>query len=301
MALRDRYGGENVIATDINPHPDGDLSESGPYEKLNILDSDGLAYIVYRHKIDAFFHLAAILSATGEANPDFAWNVNVNGLKNVLDIARHIESALVVVPSSIAVFGPSTPRDEAPQETALRPETMYGVTKVAGELLCNYYFGKYGLDVRGLRYPGLISWKTPPGGGTTDYAVAIFHAAVQGQVFHSFVREDTVLPMMYMPDAIRALLDLATADPGQLRYRNSYNVAAFSFSVGELASAIREHVPDLQVVYEPDYHQAIADGWPRTIDDRTAREEWGWQPEHDLNSMTLDMLENLRRVYATSQ
>ncbi|MDX1741507.1 MAG: NAD-dependent epimerase/dehydratase family protein [Rhodothermales bacterium] len=295
MALRQKYGAQNVLATDINPKPSADLLETGPYELISILDPDSLAHIAYRYDIDAIFHLAAILSATAEGNPDFAWNVNINGLKNVLDIARQKKMSRVIVPSSIAVFGPSTPKENAPQDTVLRPSTMYGVTKAAGELLCDYYCMKYDLDVRGIRYPGLISWKTEPGGGTTDYAVSIFYSAVKGEPFSCFVKPETVLPMMYMPDAVKAMLQLAEADGQTLTHRNAYNLAAFSFSARELEETIRRHIPGLSVTYDPDYHQAIADGWPSTIDDSAARHDWGWQPDYDLDAMTRDMIENLRR------
>lgn len=301
LALRERYGESNVIATDINPKPDPDLLESGPYEVVSILDPDSLAYVAYRYNIDVIYHLAAILSATAEGNPDFAWNVNINGLKNVLDIARQKNMDRVLVPSSIAVFGPSTPKQNAPQDTVLRPGTMYGVTKAAGELLCDYYWKKYDLDVRGIRYPGLISWKTEPGGGTTDYAVAIYYAAVRGETFTCFVSPDTTLPMMYMPDAINAMLMLADAEPGGLRYRNAYNVAAFSFSAQELEESIRREIPTLKVVYEPDYHQEIADSWPATIDDSAARQDWAWKPKFDIDAMTRDMIKNLRVKLGISQ
>ncbi len=294
MALRDRHGADNVLAIDINPKPDPDLLNGGPYEVVSILDPDSLAHIVYRYNIDTVYHLAAILSATAEGNPDFAWNVNINGLKNVLDVARQKNMTRVMVPSSIAVFGPATPKIKAPQDTVLRPSTMYGVTKAAGELLCDYYCTKYDLDVRGIRYPGLVSWKTVPGGGTTDYAVAIYYAAVRGERFSCFVRPETTLPMMYMPDAIKAMLQLAEEDASRLRYRNAYNVAAFSFSAKELEASIRRVIPDLDVVYEPDYHQEIADGWPSTIDDSAAREDWNWTPDFDLDGMTDDMIANLR-------
>ena len=294
LTLREKYGGENVLATDINPKPNPDLLDTGPYEVVSILDPDSLAHVAYRYDIDTLFHLAAILSATAEGNPDFAWHVNINGLKNVLDIARQKKMRRVMVPSSIAVFGPSTPKFDAPQDTILRPGTMYGVTKATGELLCDYYWRKYDLDVRGVRYPGLISWKTEPGGGTTDYAVAIYYAAVRGRPFRCFVSPETTLPMMYMPDAIRAMLQLAEAEPTRLRYRNAYNVAALSFSAKELEESIRREIPGLEVVYEPDYHQEIADGWPATIDDASAREDWNWTPEYDLDAMTRDMIIHLR-------
>jgi nucleoside-diphosphate-sugar epimerase len=294
ISLREKYGADNVLATDINPKPSADLLDTGPYELLSILDPDSLAHIAYRYDIDAVYHLAAILSATAEGNPDFAWNVNINGLKNVLDIARQKNMVRVIVPSSIAVFGPSTPKEHTPQDTVLRPGTMYGVTKAAGELLCDYYCSKYDLDVRGIRYPGLISWKVEPGGGTTDYAVSIFYSAVRGEPFTCFVGPETVLPMMYMPDAIKAMLQLAEADADRLTYKNAYNLTAFSFSARELEQAIKQHIPDLAVTYAPDYHQDIADGWPATIDDSAARKDWGWKPDYDLQRMTMDMIENLK-------
>jgi nucleoside-diphosphate-sugar epimerase len=241
--------------------------------------------------------MAAILSAVGEQNPMRCWDVNMNGTLNVLEVAREREMAQVLVPSSIAAFGPETPRDNTPQETVLKPRTMYGVTKVAGELVCDYYFHKYGLDVRGLRYPGIISAETPPGGGTTDYAVAIYYAAVKGEPYKCFVREDTVLPMMYMPDCLKATLDLMEADLASLKHHSDFNVGSMSFSAGELAASIRKYVPDFTVTYEPDFRQAIADSWPRSLDDSAAREEWGWAPAYDLDAMTQDMLEKLRKKY----
>jgi nucleoside-diphosphate-sugar epimerase len=225
------------------------------------------------------------------------WDVNMNGTLNVLEVAREREMAQVLVPSSIAAFGPETPRDNTPQETVLKPRTMYGVTKVAGELVCDYYFHKYGLDVRGLRYPGIISAETPPGGGTTDYAVAIYYAAVKGEPYKCFVREDTILPMMYMPDCLKATLDLMEADLATLKHHSDFNVGSMSFSAGELAASIRKYVPDFEVTYEPDFRQAIADSWPRSLDDGAAREEWGWAPAYDLDAMTQDMLEKLGKKY----
>ncbi|HUW09165.1 MAG TPA: NAD-dependent epimerase/dehydratase family protein, partial [Anaerolineae bacterium] len=226
------------------------------------------------------------------------WDVNMNGLHNVLEIAREHKMVRLFCPSSIAVFGPSTPRDNTPQETVMGPSTMYGVTKVAGELLCDYYVRRFGLDVRGLRYPGIISAETLPGGGTTDYAVAIYYEAVRRKRYTCFVREDTVLPMMYMPDCIKSAIDLMEADLSQLKHHSDFNLAAMSFSAGELAAEIRKHIPDFVCEYEPDSRQAIADSWPRSIDDSAAREEWGWEPEYDLAAMTVDMLDKLRRRHA---
>jgi nucleoside-diphosphate-sugar epimerase len=241
--------------------------------------------------------MAAILSAVGEQNPMMAWNVNMNGLINVLECARDRKMDRVLVPSSIAVFGPGTPLDNTPQETILRPTTMYGITKVAGELLGDYYVLKYGLDVRGLRYPGIISHETLPGGGTTDYAVAIYYEAVKNKKYTCFVREDTRLPMMYMPDCLKATISLLKADFNKLRHHCDFNVSAMSFSVKELADSIKKYIPEFEVSYEPDFRQKIADSWPNSIDDSYAREEWGWKPDYDLDAMTRDMLSALQRKH----
>jgi nucleoside-diphosphate-sugar epimerase len=237
--------------------------------------------------------MAAILSAAGEKNPELCWNVNINGLRNILEIATEYGLFRVFHPSSIAVFGPGTPRYNTPQDTILCPTTMYGITKVAGELLCEWYFNRFGLDVRGIRYPGIISSETPPGGGTTDYAVAIFHEAIQQKRYTCFLKEDTVLPMMYMPDCIRATVELMEADPVPLKHRANFNLAAMSFSPQELAAEIREHIPEFTCEYKPDFRQEIAESWPRSIDDSAAREEWGWSPKYDLSMMVKDMLEKL--------
>jgi len=234
--------------------------------------------------------MAAILSATGEQNPMLAWNVNMNGLINVLEVARELKMEQVLVPSSIAVFGPETPVDNTPQETILRPTTMYGVTKVAGELLADYYVRRYGLDVRGLRYPGIISNETLPGGGTTDYAVAIYYEAIKHKKYTCFVKEDTQLPMMYMPDCLKATIDLLQADFSKLKHHSDFNVGAMSFTVKELADSIKKYIPEFQISYEPDFRQKIADSWPNSVDDSAAREEWGWNPSYDLDAMTQDML-----------
>ncbi len=265
---------------------------------LDVLDKAAISAAVERTGADTIVHLAAILSAVGEKNPALAWNVNINGMLNVLDVARDAKLRQVFVPSSIAAFGPGTPLERTPTDTVLRPTTMYGVTKVAGELVCNYYVQKFGLDVRGLRYPGIISAETPPGGGTTDFAVAIFYEAVRTGRYTCFVREDTRLPMMYMPDCIKATLDLMSAPREQLVHHSDFNVGAMSFSAGELAAEIKKHVPKLEVVYAPDFRQAIADSWPRSVDDSAARAEWGWAPEHDLASMAADMIERLRVRHA---
>ncbi|MFH1514401.1 MAG: NAD-dependent epimerase/dehydratase family protein, partial [bacterium] len=258
---------------------------------------ESIENLVKKYDIDTIHHLAAILSGSGEKNPELAWNVNMNGLKNVLDIARDYKLARLIVPSSIAVFGPGTPLQNTPQQTVLRPTTIYGVTKVAGELLCDYYFQKWEVDVRGMRFPGLISYKTPPGGGTTDYAVAIYYEAVKTGKYTCFVEERTTLPMMYMPDAIKCHLDLQNADGSKLRYRNAYNVTAFSFDVKTLADSIRKIIPELEVTYEPDFRQKIADSWPDSIDDSAAKRDWGWSIDYDLDAMTEDMIKNLRIMH----
>ena len=298
MALRERYGNDNVVAAGHKTPPSSTLRDSGPFVSMEVTRRETVEEVVDRYKIDTLYHMAAILSATGEKNPHLAWDVNMNGLYNVLEVARERHMARVFCPSSIAAFGPETPRDHTPQETVLRPTTMYGVTKVAGELLCNYYFKRFGLDVRGVRYPGIISSETLPGGGTTDYAVAIFYEALKHKRYTCFVREDTVLPMMHMPDCIRATIMLMEADLSRLKHHADFNLAGLSFSAGELAAEIKQHIPEFVCEYEPDFRQAIADSWPRTIDDSAAREEWGWQPQYDLPAMVKEMLEKLGKKYA---
>ncbi len=293
MELRRKYGNENVVALGRKTKPTERLLNSGPFEYGDVTSSDSITRIIEKYDIDTIYHMAAILSALGEQKPQLAYNVNQNGLYNVLEIARERELVRVMVPSSIAVFGPETPRNNTPQETILRPTTMYGVTKVAGELLSDYYFHRFGVDVRGLRYPGIISSETLPGGGTTDYAVEIFYEAIKNKWYTCFVREDTVLPMMYMPDCIRATVMLMEADLSQLKHHSDFNLTGLSFSAGELATEIKRHIPDFSCEYEPDFRQAIADSWPSTIDDSAARAEWGWEPEYDLPRMTADMIEKL--------
>lgn len=293
-ALRARFGVENVIATDCRPQPPERLVDCGLFHSADVMDIDALERVIRQHDIDTIFHLAAILSATGERNPQLCWQVNMEGTLNILELGLRHEMARIIIPSSIAVWGKGVPLENTPQETVLKPSTMYGVTKVCGELLGDYYVKHFGLDVRGLRYPGIISHETPPGGGTTDYAVAIFYDAVAKGKYTCFVRKDTVLPMMYMPDAIRATIQLAEADFSRLRHHSDFNLAAMSFSAGELACCIKKYLPHFEVSYEPDYHQAIADSWPRSIDDSAAREEWGWKPEWDLDSMTQEMLKQLQ-------
>lgn len=297
LELRKRYGAERVVAGVHRTPPTGALRDSGLYETVDVTRPQNLAEVIDRYDIDTVYHMAALLSAIGEEHPQAAWNVNMNGLYHLLEVARE-RGLRVFCPSSIAVFGPETPRDGTPQETVLRPTTMYGVTKVAGELLGAYYARRYGLDVRGVRYPGIISAETLPGGGTTDYAVAIYYEAVARGRYACFVREDTVLPMMYMPDCIAATIDLMEADESGLRHRTDFNLAAMSFSAGELAAEIRKHLPDFVCTFEPDHRQAIADSWPRSIDDSAAREEWGWQPQYDLSRMTTDMLRRLTLRHA---
>lgn len=292
-ALRSRFGAERVLASDLRSCAPGHPSLEGPFELLDCTDAVALRTLLERYRIDIIYHLAAILSARAEAQPDLAWQVNMEGLYKVLEIARQADCQ-VFVPSSIAAFGPSTPHDPTPQDTIQRPNTLYGVTKVAGELLCDYYAQRFGLDVRGLRYPGLISYSAPPGGGTTDYAVEIFHQALGHRRYTCFLGPDARLPMMYMPDAIRATLELMQADPQKLRHRNAFNVAAFSCTPAELAAEIQKHLPEFAIHYAIDpVRQAIAKSWPHRLDDSAAREEWGWQPQFDLARMTLDMLEKL--------
>ncbi len=292
-ALRERHGSDHVVATDLRPPAANSALLTGPFELLDVRDRGRLQEIVASQRIDVIYHLAAILSATGEANPQLAWDVNINGLVNVLEVSRAAGVRRVFCPSSIAVFGPETPRCPAPQLTVLHPSTVYGLTKVTGELLGDYYVQRYGLDVRGLRYPGIISSETPPGGGTTDYAVDIFYQALRVARYTCFVRPDTVLPMMYMPDCIRATLALMDADASRLTRHCDYNIAGMSFSAAELVAEIRKHIPQFACAYEPDFRQAIADSWPQSIDDAPARADWDWSPAFDIASMTADMIRRL--------
>jgi len=301
MMLRERYGNENVVATGHRTEPSPKLRDSGPFVLINVTRRETVEEIVDEYDIDTIYHMAAILSATGEKNPNLAWDVNINGLYNVLEIARERKLARVFCPSSIAAFGPETPQENTPQETVLRPTTMYGVTKVAGELLCDYYVRRFGVDVRGVRYPGIISSETPPGGGTTDYAVEIFYEAIKHKRYTCFLREDSVLPMMYMPDCLKATIDLVEADFSRLEHHADFNLAAMSFSPAELVAEIQRHIPEFTCDYKPDFRQAIADSWPRTIDDSAARREWGWEPEFDLAAMVKDMLERLGKRYAEGE
>lgn len=294
LELRRRHGDGNVIAADIRTPGSGPLRDSGPFMLCDAVDDKAVHDIVSKYEIDVIVHLAAILSARGEQDPALCWLVNMRGLRNVLEVAREGNLAQVFCPSSIAVFGPKTPRDNTPQETILEPTTMYGVTKVAGELLCDYYVHKFGLDVRGVRYPGIISAETLPGGGTTDYAVEIYYKAVSEKRYNCFLREDTMLPMMYMPDCIKATLDLMDAPMAALGHHSNYNIAAMSFTPADMAAEINKQLPGFTISYAPDFHQAIADSWPRSIDDSAARAEWGWKPSFDLPAMTADMLRLLQ-------
>ena len=293
MTLRGVYGNENVIASSIEPDCPDFIRETGVYESVDVLDAKKLGEVCRKHDINQIVHLAAILSAVGESKPQLAYDINMNGLFNVLEVARETGSG-VFTPSTIAAFGPSTPKDMTPQDTVQRPTTMYGVTKVAGELLCDYYHQRYGVDTRGVRFPGLISYKALPGGGTTDYAVHIYYEAIKNRKYTSYIAQGTKMDMMYMPDAIKSILDLMEADPSKLIHRNAFNIAAMSFAPEDLAAEIMKHIPDFRLDYAVDpVRQEIADSWPNSLDDSAARAEWGWKPEYDIAKMTADMLEKL--------
>jgi nucleoside-diphosphate-sugar epimerase len=293
LALRRIYGNLNVIASDLREENEL-LKGTGPYVSLDVMNKEMLHVQVIRQNVTQIYLLAAILSATGEKNPNLAWHLNMQGLLNVLDIAREEKLHKVYWPSSIAVFGPTSPKENCPQRTIIEPTTVYGISKYAGEFWCNYFFQRFGVDVRSIRYPGLISYKSAPGGGTTDYAIEIFHEALEERKYTCFLKEDTYLPMMYMPDAIRATIELMEAPADRISVRTSYNVAALSFSPREIAAGIKQHIPEFTMSYAPDYRQTIANSWPQSIDDSVARSDWGWQHEFDLARMTSDMLENLR-------
>jgi nucleoside-diphosphate-sugar epimerase len=294
MALRRAYGNDNVVAGGRKTEPSPELRDSGPFEIVDCTDAQVVADVVNKYRIDTVMHLAAILSAVAEAKPNLAWNVNVNGLYNVLEVARE-KGCAVFTPSSIGAFGPTTPADDTPQDTIQRPNTMYGVTKVAGELLCDYYTKRFDVDTRGVRYPGIISNVTLPGGGTTDYAVEIYYEAIKHQKYTCNLKAGTFLDMMYMPDALKAAVDLMEADPSKLKHRNAFNVTAMSFDPEMIASSVKELIPEFTMDYEVDpVKQSIADSWPNSMDDSCAREEWGWSPEFDLKAMTKDMIEKLR-------
>jgi len=294
LALRKIYGNNNVIASDLreeNPL----LKGTGPYVSMDVMNKEMLHVQVIRQGITQIYLLAAILSATGEKNPNLAWHLNMQGLLNVLDIAREEKLTKVYWPSSIAVFGPTSPKISCPQQTIIEPTTVYGISKYAGEFWCNYYFNRYGVDVRSLRYPGLISYKSAPGGGTTDYAIEIFHEALEEKKYQCFLKEDTYLPMMYMEDAIKATLELMEAPASKITVRTSYNVSGMSFSPKEISEEIKKHIPDFEISYEADYRQAIADSWPQSIDDTVARNDWGWQEDYNLEKMTKEMFENISK------
>jgi nucleoside-diphosphate-sugar epimerase len=291
-ALRERHGADRVVASDVRV-PAAVRSAEGPFEHLDCTHIREIEHVVRRHDVGTIYHLGALLSAVAEERPGMAWEVNMGGLYRTLEVARQ-EGCAVFFPSSIGAFGPTTPRERAPQDTLQRPTTMYGVTKVASELLCDYYHSRFGLDTRGLRLPGLISHGAPPGGGTTDYAVEIFYQAVRYGHYSCFLRSDSRLEMMYMPDAIRAMIELMEADSSRLLHRNAYNLGAMSFTPEQLAEEIRGHIPDFVMDYEVDpVRQAIADSWPESVDDSAARTEWDWKPRYDLDAMTRDMLEYL--------
>ena len=294
LAFRKLYGNENIIASDLSTKVCPDLLNSGPFVQLDVLDTKALGETIDKYKVDGIVHLAAILSAVGEKNPQLAWNVNINGTVNIFEVAREKKLKRVLVPSSIAAFGPDTPRTMTPQKTILHPTTMYGVTKVALELLGDYYNLKYDMDIRGLRYPGVISHKTQPGGGTTDYAVAIYFDAVKKGSYECFLKEDTMLPMIYMPDCLRATIDLFQADKSRLQNATGYNLAAFSVTPKEMTESIQKVIPGFKISYSPDYRQEIADSWPDSIDDKEARAEWDWKPDYDLDSMTVDIIKEIR-------
>lgn len=293
--LRKSYGDGNVIACDIR-RPDYDIKNAGPFEFVNVLEKEILNQLFKKYRPTQVYLLAALLSATGEQNPKLAWDLNMNGLLNVLDLALEYNTARVYWPSSIAVFGPNSPKDHTPQYCIMDPNTVYGISKLAGERWCEYYFHRYGLDVRSIRYPGLISWKAAPGGGTTDYAIHIFHDALKKQSYQSFLSAETELPMMYMDDAIRGTIELMDAPADKISIRSSYNFTGMSFTPETLADEIKKHIPDFTISYtEYDQRQAIADSWPRSIDDGIAERDWGWKPDFDLTKMAAEMLNNLRK------
>lgn len=291
--LRRLYGANNIIASDLRDEHEL-LKGTGPYVNCDVMNKEMLHVLIIRHNITQVYLLAAILSATGEKNPGLAWHINMQSLLNVLEIAKEEKLSKVYWPSSIAVFGPTSPRVMTPQNTVIEPTTIYGISKFAGERWCEYYFNHFGVDVRSLRYPGLISYKSAPGGGTTDYAVEIYHEALRDGDYECFLSEDTYLPMMYMPDAIRATIELMEAPSDRLSIRSSYNLSAMSFSPKEISASIQKHIPDFSITYAPDFRQQIANSWPQSIDDSRAQNDWDWKPKYDLDSMTADMFHNLK-------
>lgn len=295
LALREHSGGDNVVAAGHRSRPNPEMAEGGPYCTVDVRDAASVDQVVKEHRVDTIYHLAAVLSAASEKNPWRAWDINMNGLLSVLEVAR-TNSCAVFFPSSIGAFGPSTPAENTPQDTIQRPATMYGITKLTGELICDYYHRRFGLDTRGIRFPGLISYRTPPGGGTTDYAVEIYHAALRDGRYECFLAEGTRLDMMYMPDALRAAIEIMEVDASRLTHRNAFNLTAMSVAPEDIAAEIRKHIPGFVLTCRPDpMRQAIADSWPSHMDDTAARREWGWKPRYDLSAMTQDMLEKLGR------
>lgn len=293
MRLRELNGNDNVVAADIREGSD-DLMKSGPFEVLDAMDKNQVEDVCLHYEIEEVYLMAAMLSATGEKFPEKAWDLNMNSLFHVLNLAKEKKINKIFWPSSIAVFGPTTPSVETPQHTIMEPTTVYGISKQTGERWCEYYFNKYGVDVRSIRYPGLISWKTLPGGGTTDYAIDIFHHAIDSGTYECFLEQDTMLPMMYMEDAIRATVEIMTADADDIKERSSYNLAGMSFNPAQITQEITNHIPDFKVTYNPDFRQQIANSWPDSIDDSKAREDWSWSHEYDLSKTTQDMLKNLK-------
>lgn len=296
LELRKSYGNMNVIASDIRDSSD-EIMSSGPFESLNIMDKDELFRIVKKHQISQVYLLAAILSANAEKNIDFSWQLNMTSLFNVLNLAKENIIKKVFWPSSIAVFGPTTPQIKTPQYTITEPNTVYGISKLAGERWCEYYFEKFNVDVRSIRYPGLIGWKSQPGGGTTDYAVEIFHKAIKDKEYTCFLNSETTLPMMYMPDAIRATKEIMEAPLSAIKIRSSYNLAGISFSPEEISNEINKHIDSFKIDYNVDFRQKIADSWPKSIDDSVAQEHWNWQTQYDLKRMTEEMMINLKNKY----
>jgi nucleoside-diphosphate-sugar epimerase len=295
MVLREKYGNDNVVATGRKTAPSEKLLNSGPFEYADCTDFEKLKSVIQKYKIDTIYHLAAILSGVAEAKPQLAWDVNINGLYNVLELAREFKCA-IFTPSSIGAFGPGTPLDNTPQETIQRPNTMYGVTKVAGELLCDYYYKRFKVDTRGLRYPGIISNETLPGGGTTDYAVEIYYEAIKKKKYTCFLKQGTKLDMMYMPDALEGAIKLMETDTSKLKHRNAFNVTAMSFAPEDIYAEIKKHIPEFTMDYKIDpVRQGIADSWPNSMDDSAARKEWGWKPKYNLSEMTKDMLKVLSK------
>ena len=292
--LRLLYGNNNVIASDIR-EGSLELMTSGPFEIIDATEKAAILSVIHKYNVTQVYLLAAMLSATAEKMPQKAWNLNMNSLLAVLDLAKEKHIEKIYWPSSIAVFGPTTPKQNTPQKTVMEPSTVYGISKVSGEFWCNYYHDKFGVDVRSLRYPGIISWKTKPGGGTTDYAVDIYFKALEDKKYECFLSENTTLPMMYMNDAVNATIQLMQADSKDIKIRNGYNLAAMSFTPKEIAAEIKKHIPDFEITYNPDFRQEIADSWPQTIDDSQARKDWNWEHKFDLESMTKDILESLKK------